>query len=365
VLPDAGDVLLEPESVRIRGWSDATRPLTDAATRPPSPPPLAVVVGLTLILAVSGILSVQVWDANGVAYVMNGQAHHQPAAREVLLSGGAINSPQLLMLSGIGPANDLHRLGIPVLADLDGVGGNLQDHLDVCTLVHSTQRVTYDRISDLKVAFDYFLRGHRGPGSSNIAEAGGFARSSLAPDHRPDIQFHFVPAMLDDHGRRRLPGDGYTLHACFLRPRSRGRLSLVSDRAGDKPRIAANYLSDEEGFDLKMMVECAKMSREILSRKAFDAFRGAPIFPTRDDLDDAGLAEFVRAKAETVYHPVGTCRMGNDAAAVVDPQLRVRGIEGLRVIDASVMPTLIGGNTNAPTMMIAERAADLILGRAA
>jgi choline dehydrogenase len=298
--------------------------------------------------------------ASGVTYALGGQAHHQPAAREVLVCGGAINSPQLLMLSGIGPADDLRRLGIPVIADLEGVGGNLQDHLDICTLFHSTQPVTYDRVGDLRIAFDYYLRGRTGPGTSNIAEAGGFARSALAPDERADIQFHFVPAMLDDHGRHRLPGDGYTLHACFLRPRSRGRIALVSNRAGDKPRIQANYLGDEEGFDLRMMVECAKISREILAQKAFDPYRGAPIFPARTDLSDAELAEFVRAKAETVYHPVGTCRMGSDVGAVVDPQLRVRGVEGLRVVDASVMPTLPGGNTNAPTIMIAERAADLI-----
>ena len=298
--------------------------------------------------------------ANGVTYAMNGQGYHQPAAREIILSGGAINSPQLLMLSGIGPADDLRGHGIDIVANRVGVGANLQDHLDICTLFHSTERVTYDRTSDLKVAFDYFLRGHRGPGSSNIAEAGGFMRSSLALDDRADIQFHFVPAMLDDHGRKRMKGDGYTLHACFLRPRSRGRISLVSNRAGDKARIEANYLGDAEGFDMKMMVECAKISREILAQKAFDRYRGAPILPARTDLNDSELVDFIRAKAETIYHPVGTCRMGSDADAVVDPQLRVNGVEGLRVIDASVMPCLIGGNTNAPTIMIAERAADLI-----
>ncbi|MBF6022542.1 GMC family oxidoreductase [Lysobacter niastensis] len=298
--------------------------------------------------------------ASGVVYTAHGKAYHQQAAREVLLSGGALNSPQLLMLSGVGPVAHLRRLGIDVVHDAPQVGENLQDHLDICTLQHSTQAVTYDRLSDAKVAFDYYLRGHRGVGSSNIAEAGAFVRSRFAPDARPDIQLHFVPAMLDDHGRHRLSGDGYTVHACLLRPRSRGRLSLVSNRAADKVRIEANYLSDAEGFDLKMMVECAKLSRELLAQKAFDAYRGTPIFPARDDLDDASLAAFVRAKAETIYHPIGTCRMGNDDASVVDPQLRVRGVEGLRVIDASVMPTLIGGNTNAPTMMIAERAADLI-----
>ncbi|MHB8912008.1 MAG: GMC family oxidoreductase [Lysobacter sp.] len=301
--------------------------------------------------------------ASGVVYTARGKAYHQAAAREVLLSGGAVNSPQLLMLSGIGPARQLRNHGIDVVADAPQVGENLQDHLDVCTLRHSTQPITYDRVSDLKIAFDYYLRGHRGAGSSNIAEAGAFVRSRHAVDERADIQMHFVPAMLDDHGRHRLKGDGYTLHACFLRPRSRGRVGLVSANATDKARIEASYLSDAEGFDLKMMVECARLSRELFAQPAFDAFRGAPIFPARDDLSDAELVEFVRAKAETIYHPVGTCRMGSDGQSVVDPQLRVRGVEGLRVIDASVMPTLIGGNTNAPTIMIAERAADLIRGR--
>ncbi|MFT4178241.1 MAG: choline dehydrogenase [Thermomonas sp.] len=300
--------------------------------------------------------------ASGVAYSMRGKACQQSAAREVILCGGAINSPQTLMLSGIGPADELRKLGIGIVHDAPGVGGNLQDHLDICTLQHSTRRITYDRINEPKMAFNYFLRGHRGAGSSNLAEAGGFWRSPLAPDERCDVQFHFVPAMLDDHGRNRLPGDGYTLHACFLRPRSRGRLTLASNRASDKPRIHANYLSDAEGFDLKMMVECARISRTIFAQRAFDPYRGAPIFPKRTDLSDAELIEFIRAKAESVYHPIGTCRMGDYDASVVDAQLRVRGVEGLRVVDASVMPALIGGNTNAPTIMIAERAADLIRG---
>ncbi len=303
--------------------------------------------------------------AVGVEYAHGGHAAQARAQREVLLSGGAINSPQLLMLSGIGPADELRRLGIEAVADLPQVGRNLQDHLDICTLQHCTRRITYDRASELKTAFDYFLRGHRGPGTSNIAEAGGFARSPLAADARADIQFHFIPAMLDDHGRHRLPGDGYTVHACYLRPRSRGRIALESADPRAPARIEANYLGDPEGHDLKAMVECAKISRELLAQAPFDAYRGAPIFPSRSDLDDAGLVAFIRAKAETVYHPVGSCRMGSDAQAVVDPQLRVRGVEGLRVIDASVMPTLIGGNTNAPTIMIAERASDLIRGRTA
>ena len=267
------------------------------------------------------------------------------------------------MLSGIGPAAQLRAQGLPVQADLPGVGGNLQDHLDICTLYHCPPGLSYDRASEVKIAFDWFLRGHRGAGSSNIAEAGGFVRSSLARDERPDVQFHFVPAMLDDHGRNRLPGDGFTVHACFLRPRSRGRIGLRDADPRTPARIEANYLSDPDGFDLKVMVECARLSRQLLAQPAFDRYRGAPIFPARDDLSDAELVEFVRAKAETVYHPVGSCRMGFDDDAVVDPALRVRGLDGLRVIDASVMPTLIGGNTNAPTIMIAERASDLIRNR--
>ena len=185
-------------------------------------------------------------------------AFHQPATREVLLCGGAINSPQLLMLSGIGPADALRRLRIDVVHDAPGVGGNLQDHLDICTVHRASRPLSYDRLSDLAVAFDHYLRGRRGPGTSNLAEAGGFVRSALAPDARADIQLHFVPAMLDDHGRRRLAGDGYTLHACFLHPRSRGRIALDSADPARKARIEANYLSDEEGFDLAMMVAGTK-----------------------------------------------------------------------------------------------------------
>src|SRR3546814_344578 len=265
--------------------------------------------------------------ATGVACSRRGKAVSYRASREVILSGGSINSPQLLMLSGIGPEAELRRHGIAVVVDRAGVGANLQDHLDVCTLQHETRRTSYDRASELKLAFDYFLRGRRGPGTSNIAEGGAFLRSPLATDDRADVQLHFIPAMIDDHGRNRLPGDGYTLHACNLHPRSRGRITLTGGRATDKPRIEANYLGDPEGFDLKVMVECARISLDIFAQKAFDDYRGAPIFPARLPRNDAELVEFVRAKAETVYHPVGTCRMGSDDAAVVDPQLRVRGIE--------------------------------------
>ncbi|MGE8233589.1 MAG: GMC family oxidoreductase, partial [Stenotrophomonas sp.] len=255
----------------------------------------------------------------------------------------------------------LRAHGIGVQLDQPGVGANLQDHLDICTLYRSVPGVSYDRASEVMIGLNYFLRGHRGAGSSNVAEAGGFVRSRFAADERADIQFHFVPAMLDNHGRNRLPGDGYTLHACYLHPRSRGHITLASADPAVPARIHANYLSDAEGFDLKIMVEAARLSRDILQQPAFAPWRKSPLFPADEHLDDAGLEAFIRAKAETIYHPVGTCRMGSDDAAVVDPQLRVRGIDGLRVIDASVMPSLVSGNTNAPTIMIAERAAGLLL----
>jgi choline dehydrogenase-like flavoprotein len=282
-------------------------------------------------------------------------------AGQVLLAAGAINSPQLLMLSGIGPAEQLRAQGIAVALDHPGVGANLQDHLDICTLVGSTQKVTYDHLSEISAGLRYFTK-RQGPGTSNIAEAGGFVRSRLATDERCDLQFHFVPALLDDHGRHRLPGDGYTLHACYLHPRSRGRLRLRSADPTRPVAIHANYLGDGEGHDLVRMIEAAKLSRDILAQPAFDPYRGEPVFPETALASDAEFEAFIRRKAESVYHPVGSCRMGRDEGAVVDSELRLRGIDGLRVVDASVMPSLPSGNTNAPTIMIAERASALLLG---
>ncbi|WP_350015973.1 choline dehydrogenase [Rhodanobacter sp. IGA1.0] len=283
---------------------------------------------------------------------------------EVILAAGAINSPQLLMLSGLGPADHLRNHGIAVQADLPGVGGNLQDHLDICTLDGNATRISYDHLNELSAGLRW-LRHRDGPGSSNVAEAGGFVRSRFAGDERCDLQFHFVPALLDDHGRHRLPGYGYTLHACYLHPRSRGRLRLHSADPAQPIAIHANYLGDPEGHDLKLMIEAARLSREILDQPAFAPHRGAPVFPERRIDTDAEYTDFIRRKAETIYHPVGTCRMGNDDHAVVDSELRVRGIDGLRVVDASVMPALPTGNTNAPTIMIAERASALLTGSGA
>ena len=282
---------------------------------------------------------------------------------EILLCGGALNSPQLLMLSGIGPADHLADHGVPVRHALAGVGANLQDHLDICTLQRSTQAVSYDRTNDVAVALEFLFR-RTGIGTSNIAECGGFVRTRHATDARCDVQLHFVPALLDDHGRRRLEGNGYTVHACALRPRSRGALRLKSADPSQPIAIHANYLSDAEGHDLRLMVDGVRLSREIFAQAAFAPYRGKEIFPGVDVEDDRAIEAFVRRKAETIYHPVGTCRMGVDAAAVVDSELRVHGLHGLRVVDASIMPELPGGNTNAPTIMVAEHAADLLLGHA-
>ena len=284
-------------------------------------------------------------------------------AGEVILAAGAINTPQLLMLSGLGPAGHLREHGIAVVADVPDIGANLQDHLDICTLDGNPGKASYDHLNELATGLRW-LRHRDGPGSSNVAEAGGFVRSRFAADERCDLQFHFVPALLDDHGRHRLPGYGYTLHACYLHPRSRGRLRLHSADPAQPIAIHADYLSDPEGHDLKMMIEAARLSREILDQVAFAPHRGAPVFPERRLDTDAEYTDFIRRKAETIYHPVGTCRMGSDDRAVVDSELRVRGVDGLRVVDASVMPSLPSGNTNAPTIMIAERVSALIRGEA-
>jgi choline dehydrogenase len=289
--------------------------------------------------------------ASGVSYRHKGKTRTATAGR-VILSGGAINSPQLLMLSGLGPADHLRSHHIDVHVDLPGVGENLQDHLDICTLVHCKKPVTYDQLNDLVVGIQY-LFGRKGPGSSNIAEAGGFIVSRHATDDRPDIQMHFVPAFLDDHGRNILPGHGMTIHACALRPESRGRLSLKSKDPLSAPAMQPNYLSKD--YDRRMMLECVRLSREIFAQDAFRPFTGNEVFPGRNAQSEESVMEFIRNKAESIYHPIGTCRAGKDEQAVVDPELNVRGVDGLSVVDASIMPALVSGNTNAPAIMIAEK----------
>jgi choline dehydrogenase-like flavoprotein len=289
--------------------------------------------------------------AEAVSYRWKGKTVRAEGG-QIILAGGAIGSPQVLMLSGIGPADHLREHNIAVQHELPGVGKNLQDHLDICTLVKSHHPITYDQISDIAVGLRY-LFDRKGPGSSNIAEAGGFVVSRHATDDRPDIQMHFVPALLDDHGRNRLPGHGMTIHACALRPESRGDIRLKSANPADAPAMQPNYLDSE--YDCKIMLECARLARKIFSQEAFSAYVGDEILPGSDKQSDAELLEFIRQKAESIYHPIGTCKMGSDPMAVVDHQLNVRGLQGLSVVDASIMPTLVSGNTNAPTIMIAEK----------
>ena len=289
--------------------------------------------------------------ATGVEY-HKGRKRQIARGGQIILAGGAINSPQLLMLSGIGPADPLRSHGIELRHELPGVGQNLQDHLDVCTLVHCRQPITYDQISELASGIRYLFT-RKGPASSNIAEAGGFVVSQYATDDRPDIQMHFVPAFLDDHGRNVLPGHGMTLHACVLRPESRGELTLRSADPMAAPLLQPNYLERE--YDRKLMLECVRLAREIFAQEAFQPYAGDELYPGADAHADAAVLDFIRRKAETIYHPVGTCKMGADEMAVVDPRLHVRGLEALSVVDASIMPTLVSGNTNAPAIMIAEK----------
>jgi len=287
------------------------------------------------------------------------------ARREVILCAGAVQSPQLLMLSGIGDPETLSRFDLRTVAESPNVGKNLQDHLDI-TLIHEmTQPLSaYSTQAGLKkigVAIDYMAR-RKGPGRDNFLQAGAFLKSREGLD-RPDIQLHLVNAIVLDHGKTDAKKDGFTIHSCQLRPESRGEISLKSADPFDAPLIDPNYLAAEE--DRRVMRESVKMLREIAGQSAMNPYRGAEIMPGANVKTDEDIDAFVRRCGETIYHPVGTVRMGVDDAAPVDGELRVRGVEGLRVVDASVMPTLIGGNTNAPTIMIAEKAADMILGKPA
>ncbi|NGY04277.1 GMC family oxidoreductase [Solimonas terrae] len=303
--------------------------------------------------------------AVGVRYRHRRHLHEVRARREVILAAGAIQSPQLLMLSGIGPRAELARHGIAVVQDLPGVGTNLQDHLDAYISWRSKSRVGLSLHPSfigraLKGLWQYLTK-RRGELTTNLAEVGGFIHS--APDEAiPDIQWHFLPTVDTRHAFDLTPskqGYGYSLMSYFTRPYSRGRITLASADPFAAPRIDFNYASDER--DLLRLVAAIKRGREVFAQAAFDEHRLEELKPGAAVQSDAELLEWLRHNAETAYHPVGSCRMGVDELAVVDPQLRVRGVQNLRVIDASVMPTLVGGNTNAPTTMIAEKAADLLL----
>ena len=294
--------------------------------------------------------------AIGVAYLREGKAQETRASREVLVCCGSVQSPQLLMLSGIGPADHLRSLHIPVLANLPGVGENLQDHLFLAVAYQCKKPITLDNVETLGNLLKYLIF-KKGPLTSNVAESGGFlAITSGAP--APDLQFHFGPVFYLNHGFTRPKGHGFSIGPTLLRPKSRGSITLRSADPLAPPAIQPNYLSEDS--DVCVLVEGIRLARRLAQTKAFAPYCGGEYCPGSAPQGKEDLAACVRETAETVYHPVGTCKMGNDAMAVVDQDLCVRGIRGLRVVDASIMPTLIGGNTNATTIMIAEKAADLI-----
>lgn len=298
--------------------------------------------------------------ATGVVYSVAGKRRTVRARGAVVLSAGAFNSPQVLMLSGIGPAPHLREHGIEVVRDRPAVGSDLQDHIDY---VSSWETKSRDFIGDslegtirMAKAIIEHRRRRTGIMTTPYAETGGFWR--VMPDApSPDVQWHFVPAMLEDHGRTKVKGHGFSLHACVLRPESRGTVRLAGSDAATAPRIDPNFLADDR--DMAVLREGVRLSHRIVSSPAMAIYEPEDRYPI-DLRDDAALDHLIRSRADTVYHPVGTCRMGGDADSVVDPTLKARGVEGLWVADASVMPRLVSGNTNAPSIMIGERCADFV-----
>ncbi len=297
--------------------------------------------------------------AVGVSYHNGARKVTLAANREVLLSAGALQSPQLLMLSGIGPAGHLQGHGIEVVHDSPEVGENLQDHFDYTVIrrVKSPHAMGYTLSRTLRTIPDLirYARGG-GPLTSNLAEAGGFLRTS-DDEPEPDVQLHFVPGIVDDHGRKMHFRPGISCHVCALQPESRGSLTLRDADPRSAPNIDPRYLS--AGGDLERTLKGARLVNRILDAPAFERVVGRSLY-ANSDADDDELIEDIRRRGDTIYHPAGTCRMGSDATAVVDPSARVRGMQGLRVVDVSIMPTLVSGNTNGPAIMIGEKVADAI-----
>jgi choline dehydrogenase len=300
--------------------------------------------------------------AVGVVYDQGGVTHTARCRAEVLISSGPIGSPHLLQRSGIGPAEVLRRAGVEVRHDLPGVGENLQDHAEIYIQYACKQPVTLNSRMD---PFSKFMIGLRwllfkdGLGASNHFEAGGFIRSE-AGLRWPDIQFHFLPAAMRYDGDKPLKGHGFMVLTGPNKPKSRGYVRLNEADPYAHPEIRFNYLEREE--DREGFRRCVRLTREIITQPAMDPFRDVELAPGPDVQTDDEIDAFVRANLESTMHPCGSCRMGEDAMAVVDSELRVRGMEGLRVIDSSVFPTEPNGNLNAPTIMLAERAADLVKG---
>jgi choline dehydrogenase len=303
--------------------------------------------------------------AVGVSYKRGDQEHTARVRREVIVSAGSINSPQLLKLSGVGPRAELQALGIPVVHDLPGVGENLQDHLEFYFQVACREPITLykhmNAFSKALIGVRWMLT-HDGLGATNHFEAGGFIRSRAGVRY-PDIQYHFLPMAVSYDGSSLAREHGFQAHVGPMRSKSKGWVRLKSPNAEDKPTIRFNYMSDPE--DWIEMRACVRLTREVFAQKAFDPYRGREIRPGADVQSDEQIDAFVREHVESAYHPSCSCKMGgeNDPMAVVDPQTEVHGLEGLRVVDSSIMPSITTGNLNAPTIMLAEKAADHILGK--
>ena len=293
--------------------------------------------------------------AVGLEFSQNGGVETVRASREVILSGGAINSPQTLMLSGIGPAEHLRAMDIPVVADLPGVGQNLYDHLLIGVEYQCNEPIGLHKADNLKNILRYLLF-KQGPLTSNVAEAAAFLSNN--GDAIPNIELVFAPVFYMDNGFANPDLHGFSIGIALQKPESSGYIKLKSKDPLAAPAIQPNYLTSEK--DMAACVEAVKLSREILNARQFDRFRGKEWWPGEAAKTDSDFAAHIRQTADTIYHPIGTCKMGNDAMSVVDSNLRVRGIERLRVVDASVIPLQITGHTQAPTVAIAEKAADLI-----
>jgi choline dehydrogenase len=340
-----------------RRWS-AARAYLDPARRRPN---LAVRTG-----ALVRRIRFEGSRATGVEYLRRGRPKEVRAEREVILAGGAINSPQLLMLSGVGDADHLRPLDVPLVAHLPGVGRNLQDHVEIYVQHACTQPISLygaqNPWSKLRIGLEWiFLK--RGLGASSHFEAGAFIRSRPGIEH-PDLQYHFLPIAMNYDGSKAQNMHGFQAHVGPMRPTSVGRIRLLAADPREPPSILFNYLSTEG--DREEMRAAVRLTRELFAQRAFDPYLGPELAPGPEVATDAEIDAFVRARAESAYHPCGTCRMGleSDPSAVVDGECRVRGIEALRVVDASIMPSIVSGNLNAPTIMVAEKAADLIRGRA-
>jgi choline dehydrogenase-like flavoprotein len=301
--------------------------------------------------------------ATGVEFTRNGTVARVDAKREVIVTAGTFQSPQVLMLSGIGPGDALKQFGIDVKHALPGVGQNLQEH--VCAPVHflspsiATYGVSFRAMPKIAWHFLLYAVARKGLLGNNLVEAGGFIRTEPGLD-RPDVQHIFVATHQGKPGRLLAWGHGYRITTCLLHPKSRGTVGLNTPKAGDPPKIKFNFFSDPGNKDMETLIRGIRDARRILTAPAFERYRGPAVWPADNVQSDEEMRNYVREIATTVFHPVGTCKMGKDDMAVVDDRLRVRGLKGLRVVDASIMPSITTGNTNAATMAIAEKGADML-----